>query len=271
MDIKHVLSRNPLDPAYRAVSTLAGDAPLPAWLDHSGGLVEIGADGDGFSFDNESPRHTVLLRPFQLASRPVTNGEWLAFMADGGYCRPELWLSDGWGTVQAQGWDAPMYWRYEGDEWSVFTLGGRRRVEPSEPVCHISFYEADAHARWAGARLPSEAEWETVVTDGAVDQPTAVDLEVLSPRLTASGGGSPLMFGGVWEWTASPYTAYPGFRPGPGAIGEYNGKFMVNQQVLRGGACVTPPGHVRPTYRNFYPPASRWAFSGVRLARDVAA
>jgi ergothioneine biosynthesis protein EgtB len=276
MDIKHVLAQNPLDPPY-----LPGrrdrpqSAPALGWVAHPGGRVELGASEAGFAFDNERPRHEMLLAPFELASRAVTCGEWLAFMDDGGYERPELWLSDGWAAVGACGWDAPLYWEPEepGGGWSVYTLHGRHPVDPAEPVCHVSYYEADAFARWAGARLPTEAEWEQVaatVDPGAAGLRAAHALEQLHPRPAPEAGGPQQLYGAVWQWTSSPYTAYPGFAPAPGAVGEYNGKFMVNQQVLRGGCCATPAGHVRPTYRNFFPPGARWAFSGLRLARDAA-
>jgi ergothioneine biosynthesis protein EgtB len=270
MDIKHVLSANVTDPTYRPSTVTPRTAAAPGWHDHDGGLVEVGHDGDGFSFDNERPRHRVLLAPFSLASRAVTAGDVVEFIGAGGYQRPELWLSDGWATVQSEGWSAPLYWRHEGlDDWSVYTLGGRRALDPNEPVCHISYYEADAIARWAGARLPSEHEWEAVAApmppDGAF-----LDLDVLHPQAAVDRGDGPAqLFGDVWEWTASAYLPYPGFRTAPGAVGEYNGKFMVNQHVLRGGACVTPVGHASATYRNFFPPAARWPFTGLRLARDV--
>ncbi|MDZ7674846.1 MAG: ergothioneine biosynthesis protein EgtB [Acidimicrobiales bacterium] len=263
MDAKHVLSQSVLDPVYRK-----GGAPNPhddrpvGWIEHDGGLVEIGAEEHAFAYDNELPRHRVHLEPFALADRPVTCGEWLEFIDDGGYERPELWLSDGWAEVCAGTFDAPMYWRDDGD-WSVFTLHGRVPLDPQEPVCHVSYYEADAFAQWAGARLPTEAEWE-VVASQYTDGPD-FDTERLHP---VAAGPEPEFFGRVWEWTSSSYSPYPGFRPGPGAIGEYNGKFMVGQQVLRGGCCATPPGHIRSTYRNFFPPPARWAFSGLRLARD---
>jgi ergothioneine biosynthesis protein EgtB len=235
----------------------------------AGGPVEIGHRGGGFAFDNEAPAHTALLTPFALADRLVTCGEWLEFIADGGYRRPEFWLSDGWAAVQEQRWEAPLYWRREdGDddagEWSVFTLHGRRPVDPDEPVCHVSYYEADAFAAWTGFRLPTEFEWEAIaathpVGGGFLD----------SARLHPSRQAEPSFYGDAWAWTASAYLPYPGFRAAPGAVGEYNGKFMVNQHVLRGGSCVTPGGHVRPTYRNFFPPGARWPFTGVRLARDI--
>jgi ergothioneine biosynthesis protein EgtB len=241
MDIKHVLSVNPYRPAYAdgwhpAVTTSGS-------VVHEGGLVEVGHDGTGFAFDNEGPRHRVWLEPFALDLAPITCGDWLEFMADDGYHRPELWLSDGWATIRAGGWEAPMYWE-PSDGWHVYTLEGLRPVDHGEPVCHVSYYEADAFARWAGARLPTEQEWEA-----------AADVD---PALLA---------GDVWTWTSSSYSPYPGFTPAPGAVGEYNGKFMVNQYVLRGGSCLTPQDHVRPTYRNFFPAASRWPMTGVRLAR----
>ncbi len=270
MDAKHVLSQSALDPAYRAFrdATVGMSRPV-SWIGHAGGLVEIGTAGDGaFTYDNERPSHAVHLQPFELADRTVTCGEWLAFLADGGYERPELWLSDGWAMVCDGTLEAPLYWRADDDgSWSVFTLGGRRALDPAEPVCHVSYYEADAYARWAGARLPTEAEWEVVAREHFDATAVDFDIEHLHPR--AIGPASNGLYGGVWEWTSSPYTPFPGFEAGPGAIGEYNGKFMVNQQVLRGGSCVTPPGHVRPTYRNFFPPSARWAFNGLRLARGT--
>ena len=222
----------------------------------------------GFAFDNEGPRHKVWLEPFRLASRLVTCGEYLAFIADGGYRRAELWLSDGWATVQQQGWTAPLYWRQDGG-WTVFTLAGRRPLDPAEPVVHVSFYEADAFARWSGKRLPHEAEWEVAAIEHEVALAgNLLDRELYHPA-PAAGAGLVQMIGDAWEWTASPYIAYPGYRPLAGAVGEYNGKFMSGQMVLRGGAAVTPPGHVRVTYRNFFPPAARWAFGGIRLAEDA--
>ena len=274
MDIKHLFSLNPLLPAYQAPRpyALTNTAPGRGSVEFAGGLVEIGHAGPGFAFDNEGPRHKVWLEPFRLASHPVSCGDYLDFIADGGYGRPELWLSDGWATVQQEGWQAPLYWRRADDEWRIFTLSGERRVEPAEPVCHVSFYEADAFARWAGKRLPREAEWEVAAAcvpqsgnfgDSGRYHPCPDN----APRSAAPELRQ--MIGDVWEWTASPYTPYPRFRPAAGAIGEYNGKFMSNQMVLRGGAAVTPSGHTRITYRNFFPPAARWAFSGLRLAEDI--
>jgi ergothioneine biosynthesis protein EgtB len=266
MDIKHVLSANPLHPSYRAVAEPpARHERAPRWIEQPGGLVDIGHDGDGFAFDNESPRHRVFLEPYALADRPVSCGEWLAFMADDGYRRPELWLSDGWATVRTEQWEAPLYWERDGDDWYVFTLGGRKRVDPAETVVHISYYEADAFAHWLGARLPTEAEWETVAARGDADG-RFLDFDRLHPSAPEPGDS---LFGDVWQWTASAYLPYPRFRPAAGAVGEYNGKFMVNQHVLRGGCCATPVGHVRASYRNFFPPSARWAFSGARLARDL--
>jgi ergothioneine biosynthesis protein EgtB len=274
MDIKHVLSKNPLHPAYVdiAPTPAATHPPKAGWLEHDGGPVEVGHRGDGFGFDNEFPVHTVHLTPFGLADRPVTCGEWLSFMEDDGYSRPEFWLSDGWAVVNAQQWDAPLYWTRHPDHpdrWLQFTLSGLRPVDPDEPVCHVSYYEADAFAHWTGMRLPTESEWETIALAHG-EGTNLLREDVLSsgpphPRPVLSDNG---MFGDTWEWTSSAYSPYPGFRAAPGAVGEYNGKFMVSQYVLRGGCCATPAGHVRPTYRNFFPPGARWAFSGVRLAQD---
>jgi ergothioneine biosynthesis protein EgtB len=249
MDAKHVLSRNPLRPAYGRLPWSATAAGVPGWERHEEGLIEVGHDGGGFAFDNEGPRHAEVLRSFEISSTLVTCEDWLAFVADGGYERPELWMSDGWAAVRASGWNAPLYWESVGRRWDVFTAGGMVPVDPSSPVDHISWYEADAYARWAGARLPTEAEWETA-----------------APEPGAEGSG---WYGAVWQWTASAYSPYPGFRPVGGAVGEYNAKFMVNQQVLRGSSWATPPGHARRTYRNFFPPASRWCVAGMRLARDI--
>jgi ergothioneine biosynthesis protein EgtB len=281
-DLKAAFARNPLFPAYASVGRVESSRPAvtrgnitaglearPALRDFPGGLVEIGHAGPGFAFDNESPRHTAYLRPFALADQVVSVGDYLAFVADGGYRRPELWLSDGWAARKARGWDAPEYWHRDGDGWAAFTLAGLRPVDPAEPITHISFYEADAYATWAGARLPTEAEWEVAAAGLDPDAGNFADDGWYHPRPAESGSGLTQMFGDVWEWTASPYTAYPGFRPAAGALGEYNGKFMCNQMVLRGGSCASPRGHLRPTYRNFFPPEARWQFSGLRLAKDV--
>jgi ergothioneine biosynthesis protein EgtB len=264
MDIKHVLASNPLRPAYAPDDEATPRPPVPSgeWIAHPGGVVRTGHGPDGFHFDNEGPRHDELVGSFALRTSLVTAGDWLEFIDDGGYRRPALWMSDGWATVQAERWEAPGYWTRDADGWSVHTLCGPRPVTSDVPVVHVSWYEADAFARWAGCRLPTEAEWE-VVAAGRDDEALGVTSWALHPQASSGWCGE------VWQWTASPYTAYPGFRPAAGAVGEYNGKFMVNQQVLRGGACITPPGHTRPTYRNFFYPASRWAFSGVRLAVDA--
>ena len=271
MDILHLFAQSPLKPAYappRGAPQLPAPDPL-RFARFEGGLVEIGADDAAFAFDNETPRHKVWLEPFELADRLVTNGEWLRFIADGGYTRPELWLSEGWARARDEGWVAPLYWQEGEDGWQVMTLHGLRRVDPAAPVSHVSFYEAEAYAAWAGARLPTEAEWE----HAAQGLPMAGNF-LSSGRLDAvaplPGAGLRQMFGDLWEWTRSAYSPYPGFQPAAGAVGEYNGKFMAGQFVLRGGACVTPQGHVRGTYRNFFYPQQRWMFSGVRLARDAA-
>ena len=271
MDIKHVLSRNPRHPAYdpAAARGRAAEAAKPGWVEHPGGPVEIGHAGGGFAFDNESPRHVVQLVPHALCDRLVTCGEWMDFIDDGGYRRPELWLSDGWATVNEHGWVAPLYWSRPagdaGEGWRVFTLGGERAVRRTDPVCHVSYYEADAFAHWTGYRLPSEAEWEAAAAGTPVGG-DFLDQAALHP--TAPSPGDAQLFGSVWEWTASQYTAYPGFKPAEGALGEYNGKFMCNQFVLRGGSCATPQSHIRASYRNFFPPQARWQFSGIRLAKD---
>ena len=277
MDIKHVLSLNPLRPVYAGTPSAPATPDPLGWVDYDGGLVEIGHDGDGFSFDNELPRHQQFLQPYRLADRLVTNAEWLAFMADGGYRRHELWLSDGWARVNADGWRAPFYWVELDGQWFEHTLNGTWPVNPGLPVSHVSFYEAEAFATWAGKRLPSEAEWEHAATllEGA-SAPDALgnlaDVTTYHPRAAGPATGGPRqMFGDCWEWTSSAYHAYPGFHPPEGAIGEYNGKFMSNQMVLRGGCAFTPAGHARASYRNFFPHAARWALSGVRLADGGAA
>lgn len=271
-DILHAFSGNPLRPAYREAATgeeVRETQPL-RMIDVDGGLAAVGHDGVGFAFDNEAPRHDVWLRPFRIASRAVTNGEWQAFMVDGGYRTPGLWLSDGWTTACQEGWEAPLYWHRTDAGWETLTLCGVRPVDDDAPVCHVSFYEADAFARWAGRRLPTEAEWEV-----ASSRAPATGNDLGSGRLMPAAAvptalGPAQMIGDVWEWTASAYQPYPGYRSAAGAVGEYNGKFMCNQMVLRGGSCATPRGHIRRTYRNFFYPHQRWQFTGVRLAEEAA-
>jgi len=284
-DIKHALSLNPLAPRYRepAVGPVIGP-PALRWIEDPGGLVQIGRDLHGdqaeFGFDNEGPRHKQWLEPFAIASRPATCAEYLAFIADQGYARPELWLAEGWDAVSSQAWEAPAYWIAADQRWMLFTLTGLRELDPDEPVCHLSYYEADAFARWSGVRLPSEAEWERLAEGvdparGNLVPLTKAELERASlhprpcPAPIDPASGLAQLFGDVWEWTASPYSPYPGYRPPTGAVGEYNGKFMCNQLVLRGGSCATPADHIRAGYRNFFHAPSRWQFSGVRLARDA--
>jgi len=281
MDILHLFAQSPLQPAYapprgREPAQPSHPPEPPRFVGFAGGLVEIGHAGPdhGFAFDNEGPRHKVWLEPFELADRLVTNAEWLAFMADGGYRRPELWLAEGWARAQAEAWEAPLYWQRaqqkDGGGWSAMTLHGLRPLDPAQPVSHVSFYEAEAYAAWAGARLPTEAEWE----HAAQGMPVAGNFlgsGRLEPAAPPPGSGLRQMFGDLWAWTRSAYAPYPGFRPAGGAVGEYNGKFMAGQFVLRGGACVTPGGHLRASYRNFFYPHQRWMFCGVRLARDPAA
>jgi ergothioneine biosynthesis protein EgtB len=271
-DLKHAWAANPLHPVLREAVVEEANPPPLRWLIFPGGLSWIGHEGEGFAFDNEAPRHRVFQHGFELASRLVTNAEYLAFIGDRGYERPELWLSDGWGACQAGGWTAPLYWQQAGAKWSMVTLAGVRPLEPDEPVCHISYYEADAFARWAGGRLPTEAEWETAAADAPL---TGHFLESnrFHPTATAAPDDrGPLykLYGDVWQWTASPYVGYPGYRPAAGALGEYNGKFMCNQLVLRGASCATPRSHAHPTYRNFFPPDARWQFAGLRLARNLS-
>ncbi|MCA9237255.1 MAG: ergothioneine biosynthesis protein EgtB [Planctomycetales bacterium] len=272
-DLKHLLSHNPLEPAYRADQFQpATPADRDQWLTFPAALYETGHIGDEFAYDNESPRHRVWLEEFQLAKHPVTCGEFLEFIAADGYSRPEFWLSEGWATVQRECWTAPLYWTQHGDDWSEFTLAGRQPVDPHRPVCHVSYFEADAFARWSGARLPTESQWEVaaaaqIPTGNFVDALLAADEPVHPAGGVRDEGPARRLFGDVWEWTASSYAAYPGYQPAPGALGEYNGKFMNGQYVLRGGAAITPVGHVRPTYRNFFPPHARWMFGGLRLAR----
>ncbi|HET8542347.1 MAG TPA: ergothioneine biosynthesis protein EgtB [Anaeromyxobacter sp.] len=268
-DVKHAFFSQPLRPAYGPPpQRAAAPAPPLAFLAREGGVREIGAPAHGFAFDNERPRHRALLEPHALATRPATCGEWLAFMDAGGYDRPGHWLSDGWAAATRHGWRAPLYWVQEGRGWWQYSLGGMRPVDEAEPVAHVSYFEADAYARWAGARLPTEEEWEAAAPDAAGAGNFAATGR-LHPEGARPGEGLRQLLGDVWEWTRSAYAPYPGFRPAAGALGEYNGKFMVSQLVLRGGSCATPPGHVRPSYRNFFYPDARWQFTGVRLARDA--
>ncbi len=272
-DLKHLYSCNPLRPVYstRLFSDPAHSCALR--FDHyPEGVHWIGHDGSGFSFDNETPRHRIFCKAFRIGSRLVTNQEYLEFIEDAGYQRPELWLSAGWESVQAKGWVAPLYWEKQDGKWMIMSLAGLREVRPDEPVCHVSYFEADAYARWADARLPTELEWEVAAQDAA-EEGSFVEDGYYHPLPLRSGqnrGKIAQMLGDVWEWTQSAYTAYPGFRPAAGALGEYNGKFMCNQLVLRGGSCATPRSHIRTTYRDFFPPEARWQFSGIRLAGDAA-
>jgi ergothioneine biosynthesis protein EgtB len=262
MDIKHVFSMNPLAPAYAPARVRPASIAVDLdWIAFPGGLTEIGHPGDGFHFDNEGPRHKIWQEPFVLANRLSMCGEYLAFIEDGGYARPELWLSDGWAAVQREGWTAPLYWR---EAEMIYTLHGLRRLDPAEPVSHLSLYEADAFARWSCRRLPTEAEWEVAAEGSEI----AFE-DILHPEPAIGASGLQQMTGVLWQWTASPYGPYPRYRPPQGPIGEYNGKFMSSQMVLRGSAAITPEGHGRITYRNFFPPHARWAFTGVRLADDA--
>ncbi|HXG31511.1 MAG TPA: ergothioneine biosynthesis protein EgtB [Thermodesulfobacteriota bacterium] len=272
-DIKHVFSVNPLRPVYITKHENPKSRSIPGirWIVFPEGVYLIGHEGEGFAYDNECPRHREFVGAFLIASRLVTNREYLAFMEDGGYERPELWLSDGWYAVEANGWKAPLYWEGIDGAWWYFTLSGMREVDLDEPVCHVSYYEADAYARWAGARLPTEAEWEIAASKPSIEGNFIEDGRHHPVPLSDEGASGDLlqMFGDVWEWTSSPYTPYPGFKTLPGALGEYNGKFMSNQMVLRGGSCATPRSHIRRTYRNFFPPSARWQFMGIRLAKDA--
>jgi ergothioneine biosynthesis protein EgtB len=267
-----LLSRNPLRPAYQKPWPLTQvRARARGWLDFAAGLYEIGRAGPGFCFDNETPRHRVWLEGFRVATHPVTHGDFIEFIDDGGYRRPELWLSAGWDLVNARRWQAPGYWERRDGEWHTFTLHGMVPVKPQTPVCHVSFYEAEAFARWAGERLPMEAEWEVAARAAPVEG-NFVESRALHPlalREAPADGTPAQIYGDVWEWTRSDYGPYPGFRTAEGAVGEYNGKFMSGQYVLRGGSCATPASHIRATYRNFFPPEARWQFSGLRLARDA--
>jgi ergothioneine biosynthesis protein EgtB len=290
-DIKHAFWMNPLRPAYappperRPPPDTTANPALLSWHERAGGVVEIGATesadpGASFAFDNEGPRHAVLLGPHALATCLITCGEYQTFMADGGYRRPDLWLSDGWDAAQAGAWNTPLYWEQRNDgRWWCLTFAGMQPVAAADPVSHLSYYEADAYARWAGARLPTEAEWEAAAAAPAAPGAAAgaernhLESGWLRPLPAAAsaiaGGGPAQLFGDVWEWTQSPYTPYPGFRAASGALGEYNGKFMCNQMVLRGGSCLTPRSHIRASYRNFFAPAARWQMTGLRLARDA--
>ena len=272
-DLKYNFFENPLCPVYRP----RRDVPITAvpdmeWIAFGEGIREIGYGGDGFAFDNETPRHKEYLPAFALGSRLVTNGEYLEFIEAGGYAQPEWWLSEGWGTVQANGWTAPLCWWNKRGAWKEFTLAGMEDLDLSNPVCHVSLFEADAYARWAGARLATEAEWETaseaIPLCGHFAESGRFHPAPLDPS-DAEPGKLHQMFGDVWEWTRSQYSPYPGYAPPPGALGEYNGKFMCNQFVLRGGSCATSQSHMRATYRNFFPPDARWQFMGIRLAKDV--
>ncbi|RUL89608.1 ergothioneine biosynthesis protein EgtB [Tautonia sociabilis] len=270
-DLKHAFWHNPLRPAFAdRLSDPPSEAPPLRWISYPEGIRWIGHAEGGFSYDNEGPRHRQFVPAFRIASRPVTNGEFLEFIADGGYSRPNHWLSDGWAAVQQLGWEAPLYWERVDGSWCTFTLAGMLPVNPAEPVCHLSYYEADAFARWAGARLPTEAEWETAADVAIAGNFADSGRFHPAPAPSLAPNDEPAqLFGDVWEWTASAYLPYPGFRPSAGAVGEYNGKFMCNQHVLRGGSCATPASHMRPTYRNFFHPDARWQFSGLRLCRDA--
>ena len=269
-DIKFNLGVNPLWPAYHATPIpTERHAPPCRFIDFEGGDATIGAGAEGFAFDNERPRHRVALVPYALASRPVTNGEFREFIDDGGYRDWRHWLSEGWRVVQERAWTRPLYWDREDGAWFVFTLSGRQPLDPEAPVAHLSYFEADAYARWRDARLPTEAEWETAAVGAESATGHFMDSGVFHPVTARPGDGLRQLHGDVWEWTQSAYAPYPGFRPMDGPATEYNGKFMVGQLVLRGGSCATPASHIRPTYRNFFPPDARWQFSGLRLARDV--
>lgn len=269
-DVKHLLSMNPMRPAYAPrPMERANDWAHLDWIACEGGLVEIGHAGEGFLFDNEAPRHRQFLEPFRIASRLVTNAEYLTFVEDGGYRNPACWLSEGWSWITAHSISRPLYWQHDEKGWLEFTLHGMQSLEPGRPAVHLSSFEADAYARWADARLPTEAEWEWMSESRG--QALSRVVQRLHPASARQEPGEPMMlqrFDAAWQWTSSSYAPYPGYRPAPGAIGEYNSKFMVNQYVLRGGACITPTGHSRPTYRNFFPASARWQFSGIRLARD---
>ncbi|NNE69930.1 MAG: ergothioneine biosynthesis protein EgtB [Rhodothermales bacterium] len=270
-DVKHLLAQNPLNPVFRTVDLPKSEPQDHAWIRFDEGIRHVGHVGDGFCYDNETPRHRVFLEPFELGNRPVTNGEFAAFIEAGGYRNPLVWLSEGWNLVESEGWSKPLYWERHDSGWHAFTLTGVKPLDPNAPACHLSFFEADAYARWAGARLPTEFEWEAARAEAAnqqeghfVDEGHFHPVGAAAPRDALAQ-----MAGDVWEWTSSSYGPYPGYTPPPGALGEYNGKFMSNQYVLRGGSCATTRSHIRDTYRNFFPTHARWQFSGVRLARTV--
>jgi len=278
-DIKHIFAYNPLKPVYRSNQKFDADqnstsVEAATWIEFSGGLTELGYSGDRFAYDNEFPRHKTHINNFLLASTPVTNAEYIKFIESGAYQDHQYWFSDAWKIVRTENWNAPLYWQQIDNEWWYSTLGGMQRVDPNAPVCHVSFYEASAYAAWIDARLPSEAEWEFATKDVEIEgnfyddknlQPTASNLGLVS----STSSQLEKLFGDVWEWTQSPYTAYPGYKPAKGALGEYNGKFMSNQIVLRGGSCATSKSHIRSTYRNFFYPEERWQFCGFRLAKDI--
>jgi ergothioneine biosynthesis protein EgtB len=267
-DIKHIFASNPLRPVYRELPQSSATAGPLHWIEQPGGLIEIGATGAGFAYDNEFPRHKLYLQPFKFASRLVTNAEYLAFIEEGGYDKPELWLSEGWKAIKEGQFNKPLYWERRDAEWWQMTLSGMRRLDPNAPVCHVNYFEADAYANWAGKRLPTEGEWESVAAVNSIEG-NLRDAGYLQPQASESEGLQQL-FGDVWEWTQSAYNPYPGFHAPKGALGEYNGKFMCGQYVLRGGSCVTPANHIRASYRNFFYPADQWQFSGIRLAEDVS-